>query len=100
MWRVCRRTVSRVLRREQLWNGNRESIAGLFFWRGDDTILGWAWNSYPRVRARYAAAARIHGPKIRRLRTRGAVDRFLAERARRSRPATDAATGYWDQREE
>ena len=56
MFQVVRRTVLRAVVGKELWNGNRESLEGLKFWRGDDSILGWAWTSYPRTQARYRAA--------------------------------------------
>jgi adenylate kinase family enzyme len=34
MFQVLRRTVIRAVAGKELWNGNRESLAGLMFWRG------------------------------------------------------------------
>jgi adenylate kinase family enzyme len=56
MVQVLRRTAIRAAAGEELWNGNRESLRGLMFWRGDDSILWYAWSSYPRTRARYRNA--------------------------------------------
>jgi adenylate kinase family enzyme len=44
---VARRTISRALRREVLWNGNRESL------RDGLGMLRWAWTQHPVLRARY-----------------------------------------------
>ena len=38
--RLLRRTVRRLVRREQLWNGNRESLRGAFVAR--DSLFGYA----------------------------------------------------------
>lgn len=54
-WRVFaqlwRRTLRRSFRREELWNGNRESLRMSFFSR--DSILLWAIRTYPRRRRQY-----------------------------------------------
>jgi adenylate kinase family enzyme len=50
-WRVARRTVRRRLRREELWNGNREGP----LWRiltDPEQIIRWAWSSHPQAAAR------------------------------------------------
>ncbi|WP_284117497.1 adenylate kinase [Streptomyces fragilis] len=89
MWRCLRRTVRRAATRQELWNGNRESWSGLHFWRGEDSILWWAWTSYPRVQERYESAMR--DPRNRhlafhRLRTSKEVEDFLATLVRDRRP--------------
>lgn len=81
MARSLRRTLGRIITRQELWNGNRESWRGLQFWRGEDSILWWAWSSYTGVQERYEAAMADPAHQhltFHRLRTRGAVDRFLA----------------------
>ena len=50
LWQLSRRTFHRVVTRQELWNGNRES------WRkvlSKDSILLWSLRSYPRLRERY-----------------------------------------------
>jgi adenylate kinase family enzyme len=42
--RIARRTSSRILRREELWNGNRETIRNLLFTR--DSLFAWAVRSH------------------------------------------------------
>lgn len=44
--RVVRRTLVRWLRRERLWNGNRQSLSNAV------TLFVWAWRTYPAVRYR------------------------------------------------
>lgn len=81
-WRVVvqsvARTVRRAVTREELWAGNRESWAGLCFWR-EDSIVRFAWTTYAPTRDRYAAAmGEAQGrPVWRRLRTRRDVARFV-----------------------
>lgn len=83
-WRVMGQAVSRTVRRaatrQELWSGNRESWRGLQFWRGEDSILWWAWTSYGRTAERYEAAMQS-GPfsdlSWHRLRTRRDIERFL-----------------------
>ncbi|ROR90944.1 hypothetical protein [Nocardioides aurantiacus] len=85
-WRAITQSISRIIRRaatrQELWNGNRESWRGLMFWRGEDSILWWAWTAYGRTQHRYAQAMR--DPEwanltFHRLRTRRDVDRLIAQ---------------------
>ncbi|MER5478215.1 adenylate kinase [Streptomyces sp. NPDC002734] len=85
LWRALSRTVRRAATGQELWNGNRETWRGLMFWRGEDSILWWAWTSYPGVQKRYEAAMR--DPRaahlvFHRLRTAKEVEDFLAGLAR------------------
>ena len=55
--RVVRRTLRRRLRREELWNGNREGP----LWRmltDREHIIRWAWSSHSGVAERVATAER------------------------------------------
>jgi len=56
MARVFRRTVLRVVRREVLWQGNRETFQKSFLSR--DSILVWAWTTFRRRGREYRALAR------------------------------------------
>ena len=52
-WRLLRRTVLRVAKREELWHGNRET-----FWHsfaGRDSILLWFLRTFRRRRRQYEA---------------------------------------------
>ncbi len=53
LWRVTSRTVRRTLTGEELWNGNRETLANSFFSR--DSIILWALQTYRRRRREYPA---------------------------------------------
>ncbi|WP_114423771.1 AAA family ATPase [Nocardioides houyundeii] len=81
VWQSLTRTVRRAASGEELWSGNRENWTGLLFWRGEESILWWAWTAHPRIQERYAAA--MADPTwdhltFHRLRTRRDVDRFVA----------------------
>lgn len=82
VWQSVTRTVHRAATREELWAGNRESWRGLWFWRGEDSILWWAWTTYARSQERYAQA--MTDPQwshitFHRLRTRREIDQFVAQ---------------------
>ena len=71
--RLVRRTVRRLVRREELWNGNRESLRGVLV--GPDALFAYALRNerprrhrYPRELARFRVA---------RLRSQAEVDAFL-----------------------
>jgi adenylate kinase family enzyme len=53
MWQLLRRTLSRSLRGEELWNGNRERFRESFFRR--DSVLWWALTTHRRRRTQYQA---------------------------------------------
>ncbi len=56
-WLIMRRVLWRTLRRtltgQELWAGNRERLTNAIF--AKDSIILWAWNTYPRNRAKYLA---------------------------------------------
>jgi adenylate kinase family enzyme len=71
--RLFRRTTRRIVRREALWGGNRETFRDGFLRR--DGLLRYAWRTYGARRARYPSElARFH---VVRLRSRRAVDEWL-----------------------
>jgi adenylate kinase family enzyme len=77
-WQVLRRTLARVLVRQPLWHGNRESWRTLL---SPDSIVWWSIKTYARRRREYAAvfADPRWAAKLRiRLRTRHEVDSWLA----------------------
>jgi adenylate kinase family enzyme len=51
-WQLMRRTIRRSLRKEELWNGNREEFGKSFFSR--DSILWWMLRTYHRRRKQYS----------------------------------------------
>jgi hypothetical protein len=72
--RLVRRTVGRVLRREELWNGNRETLRNVFFSR--DSLIWYALSNHRRHRREYPA--RLTPYDAVRLRSQKEVDAWLA----------------------
>jgi adenylate kinase family enzyme len=57
MWRVTSRSFVRVLRRTELWNGNRESAANLMALHDPQrSVIRWAWDGVGRYRRLYVPA--------------------------------------------
>jgi adenylate kinase family enzyme len=88
-WRVMRqlvpRTLGRMARRTELWNGNRESWASLFRADPEVSILRWAWTQHGAIRAQYRRAQA--DPARARLRfVRLATPAQVAEFTRRAAP--------------
>ncbi len=71
--RLLGRTVSRIVRREEFLNGNRETVRNAFLSR--DSILLFALRDHAARRRRYEAG--LPRERLVRLRTPGAVERFL-----------------------
>ena len=77
MWRVTRRTVRRRLRREELWNGNREQALHRIF-SDREHIIRWAWTSHPRTAERIDVVLRERPDlPVVRLRSAAEVRRWL-----------------------
>ena len=72
--RLLRRTAGRVVRREELWNGNRESVRNVLFSR--DSLVLYALRNYPRRRRRYPSE--LASFEVQRLRTPKEVEQWLA----------------------
>lgn len=74
--RLAWRTASRMVRREVLWNGNRERVRNLF---ERPNIFGWAWRRHFEHRRTLEAWVREQSTAtLVRLRTPADVERFLA----------------------
>jgi adenylate kinase family enzyme len=78
--RTFRRTAARIVRREELWNGNRESIRAAFI--GRDSLFAWLIRSHRRERRelpdRLSRPSLAH-LRIVRIRTPREVGRWLSE---------------------
>jgi adenylate kinase family enzyme len=72
--RLLRRTLHRVARREELWNGNRESLRNVLFSR--NSLLLYSLRSHVRRRRTYAQD--LAPFDVVRLRTPREVERWLA----------------------
>jgi adenylate kinase family enzyme len=95
MRQVVRRTLSRMARRTELWNGNREQWRNLLRADPELSIILWAWTRYGSYEERYGAAqhdpANAHLEFI-RVRTR-AESAELLDRARRPAGQRGSAAG-------
>lgn len=73
--RLVKRTLKRAIFREELWNGNRESLRNAVW--GRDSLFAFALLQYRTRRAEWPTSLAPF-PHV-RLRTPGEVDRFLRE---------------------
>ncbi len=81
MRRVLWRTLSRGLLRQELWNGNRESLTSLLRRDPEDNIVAWAWTTWERRHAEAVAASSGSVPDhvtVIRLTSPSGVATFLA----------------------
>jgi adenylate kinase family enzyme len=72
--RLVRRTARRYAGIEQLWNGNRETLRGVFW--GKESLFGYALRSH--FRRRRELPRTLAGYPVTRLRTPSQVAAFLA----------------------
>lgn len=56
MIQVTLRTLLRIIRREELWNGNRERIRNLWAWDPHKSIIRWAWTQHAKYQHRFGSA--------------------------------------------
>jgi adenylate kinase family enzyme len=88
MRQVAWRTLRRGATRQELWNGNRESLRNFLRLAPEQSIISWAWHSHAKYHDRYAAAAidpaNAHLTFV-RLTSRRDVSRFLALSAQQAR---------------
>jgi adenylate kinase family enzyme len=82
-WTVMRqllgRTVRRGLRREELWNGNRESLANLLSADAGRNVMLWSWRTLDRYHVEVRDEARRLAPhaQVVVMRTRCDIDRLV-----------------------
>jgi adenylate kinase family enzyme len=72
--RLVRRTLGRMIRREELWHGNRETVRTVIFSR--DSLLWYALRNHPRHRRVYPK--RLAPYEVVRLRSPREVEEWLA----------------------
>jgi adenylate kinase family enzyme len=77
--RLVRRTAGRLIGREQIWNGNRESLRAALW--GRDSLFGYALRAHFARRREWPAELRTF-PVV-RLRTTAGVQAFLTRASRR-----------------
>lgn len=56
MLQVTRRTVTRIVGRKKLWNGNREPLRNLWSWDPNTSVIRWAWTQHAKYQRRYCSA--------------------------------------------
>ncbi len=76
--RLVRRTFRRVVRREELWNGNRESLRGVLL--GRDALIAFALRNELRRRHRYPRD--LGRFRVARLRSQREVEAFVRSAVR------------------
>jgi adenylate kinase family enzyme len=47
MRQVIWRTLRRAVTRQELWNGNRETLRNFLTWVPEDSVISWAWHTTP-----------------------------------------------------
>jgi len=62
MWRVLKRTITRIITKEELWAGNRETFKNSFL--AKDAIVFWAWNTYKKRKEQYSKMLKENPFKI------------------------------------
>lgn len=77
--RLVHRTARRLLGRQELWNGNRETLVGAFW--GSDALFPWAVRSH--FRHRRVWPAQLAGRTFVRLRNAREVNAWLSNFCRR-----------------
>jgi adenylate kinase family enzyme len=55
MRQLAARTLSRVITRRELWNGNREPFSNLWSLDPERSVLAWSWTRHRAYRERYMA---------------------------------------------
>jgi adenylate kinase family enzyme len=81
LMRTVRRTLRRVVTREELWNGNREPMSNLWSLDPEKSIIMWTVTRFGTYRRRYAAATsdpRWAALRFVRLRSQAESSGFLA----------------------
>jgi adenylate kinase family enzyme len=71
--RLMKRTAGRIVHREELWNGNRETVRGALW--GRDALIPFALRTYPDRRRRYPVDLARY--RLVRLRSPAEVRAFL-----------------------
>jgi len=76
MSRIIRRTLLRVITRQELWSGNKERVSNIFSLNPDRNIILWSWTQHNQYRTRYADFA-AQDSRVIRLRSPKQADRWL-----------------------
>lgn len=79
-WRVASRSLRRLVTREDLWNGNRESWRKLLSRHEEQNPVLWTWNHHDQTTLRYAGfetGTFWQHADVHRLRSRAEVRSYL-----------------------
>ncbi|QXC62250.1 hypothetical protein KSP35_05430 [Aquihabitans sp. G128] len=79
MRQVIGRTLRRTVRRERLWNGNREPLTNFWVWH-PESIIRWAWTQHDKYEDRYSrsmASPALDHLEFVRLRSHAEADEWL-----------------------
>ena len=78
---VLARTSGRLLRRQELWNGNRERLRNVLSRDPERSIVAWAWQTHGTYDERYSPlkAAAPEGQRWAELHDRRQVEEFLRQ---------------------
>ena len=84
MSRIVKRTLRRVIRREEMWNGNRESFRNIVSLNPSKNIMLWSWTTHSKYHEQVPGEARsqAHHARVVMLRTTQAVEAFLKSSGR------------------
>ncbi|MGH1490489.1 MAG: AAA family ATPase [Acidimicrobiales bacterium] len=78
---VAWRTVKRAVRREELWNGNREPLSNFTRWDPEHNVIRWSWVNHEKYQKRFQQAMETgewdHAEVV-RLTSHADADRWLA----------------------
>lgn len=77
LFRLLSRTLRRGIRREELWNENRESLRNLLSRDPERNLLIWSYRTHHRYRDELPAAAAATGAEVVVLRSRAEVAEHL-----------------------
>lgn len=81
MRRIAWRTLSRMVLRRRLWNGNRERLRNLLSTNPQTSIILWSWTRHAEYRRRYATAmadSRWSHLRFVRITSTGAAERLVS----------------------
>jgi adenylate kinase family enzyme len=86
MFRVVKRTLGRLFRREDLWNGNRESFRNVMSLDPAKNVMMWSWTTHAKYHEQVPGEARAQADhaQIVALRTTREVNAFLESATRAS----------------
>jgi thymidylate kinase len=83
MYRIVKRTMRRLIRQEEMWNGNRESFRNVISLDPAKNIMLWSWTTHAKYHEQVPREARANADhaQIVMLRTPREVDLFLESAA-------------------